>query len=239
MSEIYNDADYIELTIKCLFRDKQTLSKALDLQVRPEDFGTINIYNAFVETALSIGDAPVNPQLCLAEIKARLKKHNILQADMPTILTFWEYIYNDAPLSADYVLSNLADFVKFRRYQSLKVSSIHNPEELVSEANKLIGDIDLKNTTGGIREFNPFEDLVTIEHRESLMTGFPAIDAVAKADARAAARCDTHCSWHAAACTRGGDQATSSVRLSGKLRCGILSAVSGLGGDANSEAKAG
>ena len=66
-----------------------------------------------------------------------------------------------------------------------------------------------------------------------------AIDAVAKADARAAARCDTHCSWHAAVCTRGGDQATSSVRLSGKLRCGILSAVSGLGGDANSEAKAG
>jgi hypothetical protein len=180
MSTLFNDADYIELTIKCLFRDKQVLNKAIDLGVRAEDFGTINIYNAFVETALAIGDAPVNPQLCLSGIKSRLKEHNILQADMPTVLAFWEYVYNEAPLSAEYVLSNLAEFIKFRRYQSLKISGINNPEELVSEANKLVGDIDLKNTTGGIREFNPFEELVTIEHRESLMTGFPAIDMVAK-----------------------------------------------------------
>jgi hypothetical protein len=178
--EIYNDADYLELSIKCLFRDKAVLQKAQDLQVKPSDFGTINIYNAYVETAMSIGEAPINPQLCLASLKPILKKHHILDADMPTVLAFWEFIYSEAPMNASYVASHLGEFVKTRRYQSIRADKLHSPEELVAEAGKLIGDISLKDTSGGIREFNPFEELVLIEHRESLLTGFPAVDMVAR-----------------------------------------------------------
>ena len=178
--ELYNDSDYIELTIKCLFRDKSVLQKALELKIRPEDFGTIKIYNAYVETALSVGVAPINQQLCLGVLKSILKKHHILNADMPTVLEFWEFLYNDAPLNSDYVLSHLAEFVKTRRYQTLRANKIDSPEELVSEAGKLIGDISLNDSSGGIREFNPFDDLVLVEHKESLLTGFPAVDMVAK-----------------------------------------------------------
>jgi hypothetical protein len=180
MSDIYNNADYIELTIKCLFRDKQVLQKAIDLKVRAADFGTINIYSAFVEAALQIGEAPTSSQLCLTYVTPLLKKYNILEADKASVIAFWEFIYNDEPLNAEHILGNLAEFIKFRRYQSLKVEKTNSPEELVNEAVRLIDDISLKNTSGGIRAFDPFEELVLVEHKESLLTGFPAIDAVAR-----------------------------------------------------------
>jgi hypothetical protein len=180
MNEIYNNSDYIELTIKCLFREKQVLQKAIDLKVRPTDFGTINIYNAFVEAAITIAEAPVASRLCLTYVTPLLKKHNILEADKESVLAFWDFIYNDEPTNAEHILQHLADFIKFRRYQALKVEKTNSPEELVSEATKLIDDISLKNTSGGIRTFDPFEQLVLVEHKESLLTGFPAIDTVAR-----------------------------------------------------------
>ena len=178
--ELYNDADYIELTIKCLFRDKAVLQKAQDLQVKPEDFGTISILNAFAEAALSIGKAPINAQLCLSVLKPLLKKYHVLTADMGTVLEFWDFVYNDEPINSEYVLANFPDFVKTRRYQSIKIEKIETPEELISEAEKLIGDINLRDAKSGIREFDPFSELVLIEHRESLLTGFGAVDSLAR-----------------------------------------------------------
>ena len=180
MSEIFNNAEYIELVIKCLFRDKQALQKAIDLKVRPLDFGTISIYNAFVETALEIGAAPISSRLCITHISTILKKHNILDADKENVLAFWEFIYNDDPTNAEYVIQHFADFIKFRRYQSLKVDKLNSPEELVTEATKLVDEISLKDNASGIRIFNPFDELVLVEHKESLITGFAAIDAVSK-----------------------------------------------------------
>jgi replicative DNA helicase len=180
MSDTFNDADYIELTIKCLFRDRTTLQKALDLKVRPEDFGSIKIYNAFVAAALAVGTAPINAQLCLATLRPQLKAYGVSDDDKDTVLAFWEFVYNDEVMNAEYICKNMAEFIKFRRYQTLKIQGINTPEQLIQEADKLIGDISLNNSTGNIREFNPFEQLVLIQHQESLMTGFPAIDMVAK-----------------------------------------------------------
>jgi len=180
MNDIYNDSDYIELTIKCLFRDKNTLQKAIDLRIVPGDFGAINIYHAFVATALSIGVAPVNPQLCLAKLKGELKIRDIEGASAASALEFWEFVYNDGPLNADHITKHLADFIKFRRYQAIKIGGMNTPEQLVNEAHKLLGDIELKNSVGNIREFDPFKKLILVEHKESLMTGFPAIDMAAK-----------------------------------------------------------
>jgi ABC-type dipeptide/oligopeptide/nickel transport system ATPase component len=180
MSEIYNNSDYIELTIKCLFREKLVLQKALDLHVKPEDFGTINIYRAFVSVALEIGEAPVNSGLCLAHLTKSLKKYDILEADKPTVVAFWDFIYNNEPTNAEHIAGHLADFVKFRRYQSIRIEKIHTPEELVSEAHRIVEDISLKDNSGGIRTFDPFEELVTVQHKESLLTGFPAVDMVAR-----------------------------------------------------------
>lgn len=178
MSDIYNDADYLELTIKCLFRDKATLQKAVELGVKPEDFGTIEVYRAFVATAISIATAPVDPQLCLIKLKAELKARGIIHTE--EALTLWEFIYAGELNNADYVAKNLAEFTKFRRYQTLKIDKLSSPEELISEAGRLVSDIELKDSAGSVREFDPFENLVLVEHKESLMTGFPAIDAVAR-----------------------------------------------------------
>lgn len=180
MSEVYNDADYIELVIKCLYRDKQTLNKALDLQTTPEDFGTINIYNAFVATALAIKEAPINSNLCLATLKTLRNKYNLTPLDNESITNFWEYIYSDEPINSEYVRANLADFLKHRRFQKLKIENAEAPEELLKEASKLVANIDLKNGSDCIREFNPFETLVTVELRDSLGTGFQPIDIKAR-----------------------------------------------------------
>lgn len=179
MSDIYNDADYLELTIKCLFRDKATLQKAVELGVKPEDFGTIEVYRAFVATAISVATAPIDPQLCLIKLKAELKHRGIIHIE--EALTLWEFVYYSGELNnTDYVIKNLGDFIKFRRYQTLKIDKLSSPEELISEAGKLVSDIELKQAAGSVREFDPFENLILVEHRESLMTGFPAIDAVAR-----------------------------------------------------------
>jgi len=179
--EKYNEAEYIELTIKCLFRDRSVLNKALDLQVTPEDFGTLSIYNAFVAAALKIGSAPVNPQVCLLEVKPELSKRGIGASGMDQVMSFWEYIYDDSnALGADYILNQLPDFISFRRFQTLKSDKMHDPRELVSAASKLIGNIDLRRTTGGIKAFCPVEELVFVEQKDSLSTGFGAIDLVAK-----------------------------------------------------------
>ena len=178
MSGVYNDADYLELTIKCLFRDKATLQKAIELGAKPEDFGTIEVYRAFVATALDIASAPIDSQLCLIKLKAELKARGIVNPE--EALTLWFFIYDGELQNADYVVKNLADFIKFRRYQTLKVDKLGSPEELVSEAGRLVSEIELRDSSGAVREFDPFENLVLVEHRESLMTGFPAIDAVAR-----------------------------------------------------------
>ena len=178
MSELYNDADYIELTIKALFRDRLVLQKAIDLKVNPADFGTINIYNAFAETALSIGSSspgPIGQQLCLSYLKTKLKQHNILNADIDTVMDFYEFVYNEEVLNNEYVLKNFADFIKFRRYQTLKTDKSSTPELLVEEASKLVSDINLQDSAGAVRALDPFESLVLVEHKESLMTGFPAM----------------------------------------------------------------
>jgi replicative DNA helicase len=178
MSDAYNDADYLELTIKCLFRDKATLQKAVELGVKPEDFGSIEIYRAFVATALGIATAPIDPQLCLIKLKVELQERGIIHLE--EALTLWEFVYSGELQNADYIAKHLAEFVKFRRYQTLKVDKLSSPEALVSEAGRLVSDIELKDSAGAIREFDPFENLVLVEHKESLMTGFPAIDAVAR-----------------------------------------------------------
>jgi replicative DNA helicase len=183
MSDIYNDADYIELTIKSLFRDRQVLQKALDLKVTPSDFGTLNIYNAFADTALSIGASgpgPIGQQLCLSYLKTKLKQYNILNTDMDTVMDFCEFVYNEEVLNSEYILKNFADFIKFRRYQTLKADKSATPELLVQEATKLVSDINLQDSAGVVRAFDPFENLVLVEHKESLMTGFPAVDAAAR-----------------------------------------------------------
>jgi replicative DNA helicase len=180
MSNLYNDADYIELIIKALFRDKHSLQKALDLRLEPSDFGTINVYRLFVDCALSIGDAPISSKLCLAKSKDLFEKHSITDSQKSTVLQFWEYIYTDEEINSDYITKNLADFLKFRRYQTLKVDKINDPEELINQATKLVSDIQLKDSTEGVVEFNPFEQLVLVEHKDSLMTGFSAVDAVAR-----------------------------------------------------------
>jgi replicative DNA helicase len=178
MSDIYNDADYLELTIKCLFKDKATLQKAIELGITPKDFGTIEVYRAFVSVALSIASAPIDQHLCLLKLKAELKARGILHPE--EALTLWEFVYRGEPQNADYVAKNLADFIKFRRYQTLKIDKLSSPEELIHEAALLVADIELKSSSGAIREFDPFENLVLVEHKESLMTGFPPIDAVAR-----------------------------------------------------------
>jgi len=178
MSDIYNDADYLELTIKCLFKDKATLQKAIELGITPKDFGTIEVYRAFVSVALSIASAPIDQHLCLLKLKAELKARGILHPE--EALTLWEFVYRGEPQNSDYVAKNLADFIKFRRYQTLKIDKLSSPEELIHEAALLVADIELKSSSGAIREFDPFENLVLVEHKESLMTGFPPIDAVAR-----------------------------------------------------------
>lgn len=176
----YNDADYLELTIKCLFRDRTTLQKAVDLGVEASDFGTLAIYNAFAQTALDIKEAPISSELCLIKLKSNLRKYGLGESSNDSVLALWEYVYSDTPYNSEYVSKNLAEFLKFRRYQSLKIQAIDSPEELVSAASKLVGDINLKNSVGGIRAFDPFENLVLVENKESLMTGFPAVDMVAR-----------------------------------------------------------
>jgi replicative DNA helicase len=183
MSDIYNDSDYIELSIKALFRDRYVLQKAIDLKVDYTDFGTINIYNAFADTALSIGmlsPGPIGQQLCLSHLKTKLKNHNILNADMSAVMDFYEFVYNDEILNGEYILKNLAEFIKFRRYQTLTGDKRNTPEVLVKEATRLLSDIELHDKSGGVRTFDPFQNLVLVEHKESLMTGFPAVDAAAR-----------------------------------------------------------
>jgi hypothetical protein len=99
---------------------------------------------------------------------------------MDTVMDFCEFVYNEEVLNSEYILKNFADFIKFRRYQTLKADKSATPELLVQEATKLVSDINLQDSAGVVRAFDPFENLVLVEHKESLMTGFPAVDAAAR-----------------------------------------------------------
>lgn len=176
----YNEAEYLELSIKCLFRDRNALQKALDLHMRPEDFGTINIYRAFVDTALRLKNAPINPQLCLLEMKNVFPKYNLRAEDKENIINFWEYVYTEEPLNSEYIISHMAEFLKFRRYQDLKVNETHSPEELVNQAGRLVSEIELKDKSEHISVIKPFEELSIVDHQECFGTGFNSVDMVAK-----------------------------------------------------------
>lgn len=180
MNDLFNNADYLELTIKCLFRDKTVLQKAVDLELTPEDFGTVNVYNLFVAAALQIKEAPINSRLCLATLKSLFKTYHVTDEDNDNIIKFWEYVYSDEAINSEHIARHLAEFIKFRRYQRIKADKTSSPEELVSQASKLISHIELRNGSEGIRVFNPFDNLVLVEHRDSLMTGFPEVDSVAR-----------------------------------------------------------
>jgi replicative DNA helicase len=177
---LFNNSNYIELVIKCLFRDRNVLKKAIDLQIKPSDFGTIDLYRVFAETALAIGEAPINSKLCLATLKTYLASYPTLSRSQEDIVKFWSSVYDDEPTNADYILNNLVDFIKFRRYQQLKAQNISDPEQLIKQANQLVDDIVLRDKSEDVREFNPFQDLILITRKEYLITGFGSIDAQGK-----------------------------------------------------------
>ena len=179
--EKYNEAEYIELTIKCLYRDRSVLLKALDLKVTPEDFGTLSIYNAFVAAALKIGTGPINPQVCLLEVKPELQNRGVGSSGMDQVLAFLEFIYDDsAPLGSEYILKNFSDFIAYRRFQTLKIEKANDPRALVSAASKLVNDIDLNDSAESIKTYCPVEELVFVENRETMSTGFGAVDGAAQ-----------------------------------------------------------
>lgn len=180
MEQLYNTASFIEVIIKALFRDKNVLKKAIDLEITENDFGTIDLYRLFVSIALQVREAPINPKLCLAHIKTGLSKYSSLALSQEKVVDFWAFIYNDEPVNADYITSNLVEFLKFRRYQMLKSEHIHNPEELVQKANRLVNDTILKDKSDGVREFIPFQNLVLTTQQEMLSTGFNSIDSKGK-----------------------------------------------------------
>lgn len=129
---------------------------------------------------MSIAEAPVHPTLCLSKLKTLFGKYNILEADFDTVLKFHEFIYSDEPTNVEYISNNLANFVRFRRYQLIRADKILNPEELVKEASKLLADIELKDKSAEVKAFDPFSELVMLKQRETLLTGFSAIDAEAR-----------------------------------------------------------
>jgi replicative DNA helicase len=179
MNELYNDADFIELVIKCMFRSKNALQKALDLHLEPEDFGTIAVYQAFVQTAIEIGEAPINSKLCLAKLKSVLPEKGV--NDNSSAIEFWEFIYdNTADINEDYIIKHLPDFASIRKFQRARLEDCTTPEEVVQKAQNIISDIALRKTAQDIRVFTPFKELVLTELKDSLETGFAAVDLVAR-----------------------------------------------------------
>ena len=175
----YNDADYLELMIRHLFRDSTMMQEASNLGLKPEDFGTIGVYRAFTATAMEIGEAPIDPTLCLARLRPHLKTYD-LGNDDDTVVNMWEFIYRGELISASHMIESLTEFIKFRRFQLLKFAYGGTPEALIEESNKLVGDIALRKSTGEIRELDPFRVMVLVEHRESLLTGFAGVDTAAR-----------------------------------------------------------
>lgn len=182
MSELYNDRNFLELVIKCMFRSGPVLQKAIDLQLKPEDLGGIEIYKAFIETALQIGKAPINDGLCLSVMKSVMKGRSLIGAeDMQQVVQFWEFIYdNTNDLNEEFIIKHLPELLKVRRFVSNRVNQIDSPQQVVELAGKIVADIDLRNGSDAVREFNPFEELVMVEHKETLATGFASVDIVAR-----------------------------------------------------------
>jgi hypothetical protein len=179
MMELYKDADYLELTLKCLFVDAGVLQRAKDLGMTPEDFGTINIYRAFAAAALSIGQGPINSNLALAQIKTVLKEHNVQKTDLGDVVKLWEYVYDPEPVNATYVKQHLVELLKARRFLQLKADKFESPEELVAASRDLLEGLNAKDGASVTTVYKPFKELVFKETRDTMGTGFPAIDATA------------------------------------------------------------
>jgi len=177
MSDIFNSADFIEQLIRGFYRSPSLIQYAVELGVTPNDFGTLRVYNLFVDVAISLRTV-VSPETALIHLKAKMPDYELGDANSPQVASLWSHVFSTAvpDTEFEYLKRTLPAFVKFRRYQEIQGEHHETPEELVQAATALLSDLELRTKSGDVRESTPFLELTMLESRPAIFTGFDAID---------------------------------------------------------------
>lgn len=181
-TDIYNSADFIELLIKHLIRSKEVLAKAKQIGLRGDDLLTslefgIRVYKTFADIALEIGAAPIEQELLGVFLRSKIEAGDIHpnMVDQASLLFAW--IYNDTnPLTPDYYVSNLQEFIKHRRQEKAKTQHADDNEALRSELNKINVDLSKEEVLSKALAVNPFTTLVKKDIHDLILTGMTRLD---------------------------------------------------------------
>jgi hypothetical protein len=180
INDIYQDGDFMELVIKHIVRDAKVFNLAKSLKITPDDLGGVDVYRAFIQIALDVNEAPINPKLMLIKLKEAITNGKISQGQLEQIQDFHGYIYNDDALNSDYIIEHLPKMLKARRLGAILRGDTKDADSVAASLNSLVFDFKNASSDGEEMSFNPFERPVFSEHKKTFPTGFRDIDSIIK-----------------------------------------------------------
>jgi len=176
-----DSADFLEIVIKHIIRDKASYSKAKDLKIKVDDFGDsvtgIKAYREFVAIALEVNNSPIAYDIFVNAVAGKIADNKFAGVEADKIAEFIEQIYN-TELSSEYVVNNLPDFIKRKRGQRLQITHKDDLDTLAREYSKLADDITISDANEHIQVINPFESSHKRSNVDFIPTGLTRVDAI-------------------------------------------------------------
>ncbi len=178
--KILDNPDFYELLIKHLFRDPETLKKAREIGMLPEDLMSsaeygIAIYKEFADIPLQVGTGPVDMRLALIHLKGKLESGAIPQMmeDQAIKLVTWIY---EGEITPNYFTDGLKRFILRRRGEKIKKEHIDDTDQLREQLNLLATNLVMDEAKAKMSIVNPFEELILPAFQALIPCGFRRVD---------------------------------------------------------------
>ena len=178
MENTYDNADFIEMLLKHLFRSELVLKKAIDLKLTGADLITdgdynLQVYRILADLAIEIGSAPIDRKLLDILIKHRVSPQLIIICN-----TLLDHIYAGQDLMPEYFANQLYPFLKHRRSSKIVQNAGVDLEKIIQEHNRLIIPMQMEDQSLPISELfvRPTEKLLKKSISTMISTGFPRLN---------------------------------------------------------------
>lgn len=178
-SAILDDPDFVELVIRHLLRDSKTLEKAKAIKLKAEDFGSIDVYQAFVNIALEVGQAPVDRDIFMLHLRDKFRSAEIMPEQKEVAVEFMNYCYS-GELNSAFIVDKLPKFVRRKRLGNVKRIHDNDAEALLEAMNECAIDLEFEEVKSKGGSLSPFLAPVEKQASNAIGTGFNKIDGIVK-----------------------------------------------------------
>ena len=171
--------EYIELLLMHLVNCPEVMAKAKRFNLLGDDviindmFG-IQIYKAFLDAVMTVGEAPVAPALFMSHLAVAEPP---IEPENEDFVRLSQFIYDSgSPLTPGYFVNTMKEFIKDMRWRKAKFQFGDNPEQLLEHWRPIATALAIDNCEAQVVHVRPFENMIIKPHENTIGTGITALD---------------------------------------------------------------